>query len=417
MRERLVAAFVGLTVVVVALYGIPRAYYLADLVRSDEQTRVDRTADVLALLLDERVSSGDAVTAAYLDSLTAAGERIEVTGLPVGDVASADSPGESGGEIRATRSLTAGGRVTVARSGSAVGQEIAGALLPLLVLGLGLALLAALAGLLLAGRLARPFRDLAEVARGLGGGRFHPEIRPYRVPEARAIGDALADAGRQLDQLLEQEREVAVHASHELRTPVTALRLELEDLALWPETPPSVGAELDRCVTELDRLSGAITDLLDLSRTRRTDAEVDVDLDALVAHAAARLGDARRRVDHRPGAPAPTRLDPRPVVRALELLVEEARARGARHVRLTVVPHSAHYEVRLSGAPTDARRAASPGAPARVLDQAGPWSRASDLAAAAGGQIGQDGATLVLRLPRRGLTGTGGSDDPGTPLA
>ncbi len=49
MRERLVAAFVGLTVLVVALYGVPRAYFLADLLRSEEQDRVDRTADVQML--------------------------------------------------------------------------------------------------------------------------------------------------------------------------------------------------------------------------------------------------------------------------------------------------------------------------------------------------------------------------------
>ena len=69
MRERLVAAFVGLTLLVVALYGVPRAYFLADLVRSDEQARVGRTADALAVALDLRDRTGEPLTASYLDDL------------------------------------------------------------------------------------------------------------------------------------------------------------------------------------------------------------------------------------------------------------------------------------------------------------------------------------------------------------
>ena len=47
MRERLVAAFVGLTVLVVALYGIPRAYFLADLVREKKITGISDLRDRL----------------------------------------------------------------------------------------------------------------------------------------------------------------------------------------------------------------------------------------------------------------------------------------------------------------------------------------------------------------------------------
>lgn len=394
MRERLVAAFVGLTVLVVALYGIPRAYFLADLVRSDEQVRVDRTADVLALLLDERIAAGRPVSTAYLDSVAARGEHVQVSG-PQGTVSSTSGPQDLAASVRATRQLTGGGRVTVVRTATAVGHEISGALLPLVLLGLLLAVLAAVAGFALAGRLARPFRRLAVVAEDLGAGRLHPDVPDYRVPEARAIGRALVDSGRRLDALLEGEREVAVHASHELRTPVTALRLELEDLALWPETPPRVAAELQRAVTELDRLSAAVTDLLELSRTRRAEAEIDLDLEALVADVVGRLREARVRVVQEPGAPAPTRLDPAPVSQALELLVDGLREEGASRIVMTVVPHSRHYEVRV-GADGDGPDPTPSGPSASTS-----WSRAGELAAAAGGQLSRDGRVRVLRLPRR----------------
>jgi len=52
-------------------------------------------------------------------------------------------------------------------------------------------------------------------------------------------------------------------ASHELRTPITALRLSLEDLTLWDSTPPAVRAELQRALREIDRLSTAVTRVLE----------------------------------------------------------------------------------------------------------------------------------------------------------
>ena len=93
-------------------------------------------------------------------------------------------------------------------------------------------------------------------------GRFDVEVPHYGVPEAEAIGSALRRSARDLDALVRREREFAVSASHELRTPVTALRLEIEDVASWPQTPPDVAEELSRALAELDRLSATISTLL-----------------------------------------------------------------------------------------------------------------------------------------------------------
>ncbi len=396
MRERLVAAFAGVTVLVVALFGVPRAYLLGDLVRADEQARVDRTADVLADLLVERVADGRAVTPAYLDSLAAPGERLAVSGLPSGEVQTTGGADEPDGAVQATRRLGGGGTagtVTVTRTGTAVRDEITRALLPLALLGVLLAALAALVTFLLAGRLARPFRQLAGFARGLGEGDLHPDVPRYDVPEADAIGLAVVEAGRRLDHLLTHERQVAVRASHELRTPVTALRLELEDLAMWPGTAPEVTAALARGVAELDRLSTAITGLLELSDAHRAAAEIDLELDTVLADVAARRRADGLPVVHVPGTGAArTRLDPTPVRQSLDQLVEQALAEGAPEVRLCVLPHAGHLEVRVEGSP-----AAGGG-----TDASPRMTLAGELAVAAGGQLARDGTTLLLRLPRRG---------------
>lgn len=387
MRERLVAAFVGLTVVVVALFGIPRAYLLADLVRSQEQHRVDRTADVVAVAVADHGAAGAPVDTKYLNELTGPSERIVVRPAVGATVRSTDGPPPDSGDVMSTQPLPGGGAVTVARGGNAVDKEVSGALLPLVLLGLGLVLLAAIVGYLLARRLARPFTELAEAARGFGVGQLQPDLRDYGVPEARAIAEALRASGQSLDASMRHERDLAVHASHELRTPVAALRLELEDLALWPETPPTVATEIGRATGELDRLSSAIDTLLGEAHQQHTATAIDLDLDALVADTVGRLGDTR--VSYQPAGTLPTRLDPLPVVQLVGDLVAAAGADGA-EVRLSASDQGTHLELRV----------AAPGL------AAAPGTEIENLAASVGGHVARDDAGWIIRLPKHELAGS-----------
>ena len=381
MRERLVAAFVGLTFVVVTLFGIPRAYILADLIRDQQQDGLDRTAALVAVAIDQRRESHQAVDASFLDSLAGDGEEIVVHGRAGDEVRTSGFSEPSGGDIWSTTAID-GGTVTVTLDGNEIDDAISHALLPLVVIGLLLVVLAGAAGYLIARRIARPFQDLADAARGLGAGQLHPRLPDYTVPEARAIATALTASGEKLDALLRHERELSVHASHELRTPVTALRLDLEDLALWPETPPTVATQLGHSIGELDRLSQAITDMLSAARTLSAEAEIDLDLDALIADTVARVGVLGRRVTHVPAGPLPTRLDPLPVVQALELLVG-----GGSEVRAS--DRGTHLEVAITTASQDETTAGR---------RLGP---AEDLVAAAGGSLSRSPGLIVVSLPKR----------------
>ena len=69
MRERLIAAFVGLTIAVVALYGIPRAYIVAEQVQQNEERKIERSLDLLAVLLVERSSDEAPITEEFLSRL------------------------------------------------------------------------------------------------------------------------------------------------------------------------------------------------------------------------------------------------------------------------------------------------------------------------------------------------------------
>lgn len=340
MRERLVVALVGLTVAVIALFGVPRAYFLADLVLAQEVRKVEDTANLVALVVDERTRADAFARDDLLDGLVGEGEGVRYV-APDGTTVAAGVEATSDHAILATRSLPGGGTVTLARSRALVDQEISVALMPLVMIGLTLTVASAIIGFWLARRLARPFQELAAAATSLGSGRFDEvRIGHYAIPEAENIGAALRGSSEQLAALLERERQFAANASHQLRTPITALRLQLEDLTYWPQTDPEVAAELNLSLAELDRLSAAITEFLELSRGLRRTLSVDVDLVQLAARACARwepqfhargrtLSLASRR-------PVPVRVQPGSVDQVLDVLLENAAKHGRGAVTVTV---------------------------------------------------------------------------------
>ncbi|MCY7288848.1 MAG: hypothetical protein LH624_11520, partial [Cryobacterium sp.] len=75
MRERLIAAFIGLTIAVVGLYGIPRAYIVAEQVQVNEERRVERSVALVAILIAERQGEVAPVTEELLTRLLNEGER------------------------------------------------------------------------------------------------------------------------------------------------------------------------------------------------------------------------------------------------------------------------------------------------------------------------------------------------------
>jgi signal transduction histidine kinase len=223
--------------------------------------------------------------------------------------------------------------VTVTEAGSVQSDLVAGALLPLVLLALGLAVVAAVIGWLLARRLALPFRRLAEDATRIGDGHFDIDVHHSSIREAEDLGNALRLAAGQLDSLVKRERELTVIASHELRTPLTALRLSLEDLTLWPQTPPDVAEELQRSLTEVDRLSGVVTTLLERGDERHLGSTSDVDLNELASDAVDRWKDQvtsrGRRIELSLSDPAPARVVRAPLDQVLDVLIDNALNHGA----------------------------------------------------------------------------------------
>jgi two-component system sensor histidine kinase BaeS len=174
-------------------------------------------------------------------------------------------------------------------------QSTTGSLLSPYVWGLLIAaaaggLLAAVAAFVLARRISRPVDRVAAAARTLASGA-HPDPVPVEgATELATLADAFNDLAAQLRKAQEAERNFLLSVSHELKTPLTAIRgyaEAVEDGAVDPrEAAATVAAEARR----LERL---VRDLLDLAQMNRTDFSVhnsEIDLADVAEDAVRRYG-------------------------------------------------------------------------------------------------------------------------------
>lgn len=134
-------------------------------------------------------------------------------------------------------------------------------------------------GLILARSVTRPVRQVEEAARKLAEGDL--DARAGEVggpPEIAALAHQFDATAERLAHLVEVQRRFVGDASHQLRTPLTALRLRLETMHPTAEDQPRVDAAL----AETDRLARLVQSLLVIARADAAEPELaDVDLAAI----------------------------------------------------------------------------------------------------------------------------------------
>jgi two-component system sensor histidine kinase BaeS len=185
--------------------------------------------------------------------------------------------------------LAAGGSVVLFTLPEAVSSEgVARDITRLLVaLGLGV-LIAAIAGVVLAGRLARPLRVAASAAEQMSQGRRDVSIVPDGPREVAEVAESLNGLNSALTLSEARQREFLLSISHELRTPLTSIRGYAEAFADGVVPADERVATAGLMVTESERLERLVSDLLDLARMGAREVRVD----AIETDAAALLADA-----------------------------------------------------------------------------------------------------------------------------
>ena len=411
MSERLVVSFVALSVAVVGVFLVVRGYTTAALIEQQERITATRTAETIAAFVGD---GGERPTRDQLARVLRRGEHVVYVDdqgrrVEAGRQTGTGTEAVGGGsDVVVSRPVPGGGTLTVSRQSEVVKARVAGAMLPLVLVALGVLAAAVLAAVILARRLTRPFAELAGVAAQIGGGRFDVDVPRYDVPEADAVARALKTSAHDLDALVRRDRDFAAHASHELNTPITAMRLELEDLALAPGTPPDVVAGISETLGQLDRLSVCVAGMLDASRASRLGGAVEIDLVALVrdtVHRWRELSPGRNLVAVCEGVVA-VRMPAGAVMQVMDVLIGNAVTHGRGTVTVSVTSREEYAEVGVSD--EGARDRAADGSRNPRAGGSGGLATATEIVQSLGGRLrlAEDPRTtyrLVLPLSRKPL--------------
>src|SRR5690242_10250623 len=163
----------------------------------------------------------------------------------------------------------------------AVGRGSAAAWVIAAVMAVAVALAGGLTAVL-ARRLARPVEELAEAAGRLGAGDPRPLGRRYGVADLDQVADGLDTSARRLSSLLAADRELASDASHQLRTPLTALSMRLEEMIAAADDPDVVREEGSAALAQAERLADVVTQLLGPARRATASAAALTGIDEIV---------------------------------------------------------------------------------------------------------------------------------------
>ena len=245
--------------------------------------------------------------------------------------------------IQASQTGAHGERVTVQQSYSSVQDEVGRTLLIILAVALLAVAAAAILAVRQAHRVAAPLTDLAETAERLGSGDPRPRHRRYGVPELDRVADVLDGSADRIGRMLTAERRLAADASHQLRTPLTALSMRLEEIIATadtddPEDQATVKEEATIALAQVERLTDVVQRLLTNSRDPRSGSAVGFDLDEVLKQQVEEWKPAVRsegRAIVRSGKPGMRAVGtPGAVAQVLATLIENSLMHGAGTVAL-----------------------------------------------------------------------------------
>ena len=332
MRRRLLQATVTAVVVAVLLLGVPLAVIGALFVREQALTSAQDRADALARTIERRLEFDQDVTdealAPYVNAERDWTGRVVVV-LPDGTRLAA-GPEDPPYFVRSATS-TAGLSVSVEIPRTTV-VFAAGRVVLLVAVVAAVAIAAGWAlGLVQARRLAAPLVDLAESAERLGSGQIRPSAPPSGVEEVDLVAREIAGSAERMAVRLAAEREFASDASHQLRTPLTAVSMRLEEIVAATDDH-AVREEARIALQQVERLVQVVDDLL--ARTRQsTPAAVPVNVADVLRQQQEewqpQFTAARRRFEVDVPEDVVVLATPGPLAQALATLLENSLQHGA----------------------------------------------------------------------------------------
>ncbi|MGQ0842589.1 MAG: ATP-binding protein [Sporichthyaceae bacterium] len=334
MARRLVLSTLAVVVVVVLLLGVPLGVAMRNGILSSANDSLRSEAQRVLNTIQVRAELGDAIDSEALNRLVSPNRSATVV-LDDDRVLTLGAPPPRGGD---SLSLTigdarSGDRVTVAEPRNRVNSQIRKAWLLILIEALfALATAGALAALQ-ARSLTRPLIELAETAERFGSSdaakRRHR--RSYGLPEVDRVAAGLERSAERINRIRGGERAFAANASHQLRTPLTALSMRLEEIAMSDDLDV-MRDEANVALGQVERLTEVVEQLLTSHRTPPVVAGEVVEIDKIVGQQIDEWGAALRKLGRNiqlVGVPALTaRANAASVSQILATLVENALHHG-----------------------------------------------------------------------------------------
>ncbi len=391
MTRRLVAGYLALTIVVLVVLMVPLGITRRHGLEQDLLLRMERDAGVVASLVEGDLRSPGSVPEAQIGAAIAryaatTGARVAVTGPTGSVIADTDPPAPGDRTLRTRPEVTAALAGTVAtgsRYSQTLGTDLLYVAVPvaasgrvygsvritypasevdehargywLLLAGVGVITLVAVAliGWLIARWVSRPLARLEQGAAAVGAGDLATRVpEDEGPPEVRALARRFNLTVAQLEEVVGAQEAFVADASHQMRTPLTALRLRIENLSA---SQGGAGeADAQAALHEVDRLTLMVDSLLALARAERGDAPiVSVDVSASLRGRVASWSDLAAEsgvvlttgIEHGLTVRRPDGVLDQVVDNLLDNAVEACRAAGHVEVRAVALSGEVHIEV------------------------------------------------------------------------
>ena len=337
LRSRLVRSGLALAVAILAVAGVTSGVLFAREVRANARLRLTGQSETMMISLSDRVDQGRTITRADVERLAPPGAEVVLRSSD-GAVVARTGPALAAKllsiEVEGPGDLSA----TVSADQAPIDRRVREAWNVIGLVAVAIAVLAALAALLEARHLSRPLDRLARTAAQLGAGEAGVVAPRSGLVEVDAIADALEDSGKRVAELMSAERQFSANASHQLRSPLTAIAISLELIADSPD--PLARREAAEALTQVAGLDDRINELLKLARTGRVAAQTRTDVAALIGRhvntIAAQFSRAGRKLTFVAPPTAEAYVTASALTQSVEILLDNALIHGSGDVEVQV---------------------------------------------------------------------------------
>ena len=281
MTRRILVAMIAVTVLAIGAFSVPAALAIRSAQQRGELLELQREASIVA----NRIPATGPIDESVLQPVSSSEHRLGLyapngallggVGPEIADqivrvaIAGNFAEGYVGNDLVAAvpvRTEPNGAslvmRIEAPRSASR--GRFLRSLAVLAAAGLGVLVISGFVGMWLARRLNRPIDELRRWASAARPGRDVLPPEPTGIAELDALRDELLADRHHIDELVRRERSFSSHVSHQLRTPVAAMRVAVETELAAPRPDPAT--VLEESIEQLDRLESTITSLLALAR-------------------------------------------------------------------------------------------------------------------------------------------------------